>query len=74
MEQKFDAFDNLFQSKMFLVSEELETGRLEREFVMEKLNKTMTFLEKQGKAKGNTLAESSVKGSQSDVDVHILFF
>ena len=55
MEQKFEALDNLVQGKLFLMGEELKTGRLEREFLMEKYNETMAALEKQCKTNGKTL-------------------
>ena len=67
MEQKFDALDNLVQSKLFLMGEELKTGQLEREVLMEKYNETIATLETQCKTNGKSFTKSGIE--QSDLDM-----
>ena len=67
MEQKFDALDNLVQSKLFLMHEELKTGQHEREVLMEKYNETMAAFETQCKTNGKSFTKSGIK--QSDLDM-----
>ena len=69
VEKKVDVLDNLFRGEMYLVNEKLETGRQEREMLLEKFNETMEYLEKLDKVEGKTLADTNTEGRQSDLDM-----
>ena len=69
VEHKVDILDNLFRGEMYLVNEKLETGRQEREMLLEKFNETMEYLEELGKDEGKTLPNTNTEGRQSDLDM-----
>ena len=69
VEKKVDVLDNLFRGEMYLVNEKLETGKQEREMLLEKFNETMEYLEKLDKVEGKTLADTNTEGRQSDLDM-----
>ena len=69
VEKKVDVLDNLFRGEMYLVNEKLETGRQEREMLLEKFNETMEYLEELGKDEGKTLPNTNTEGRQSDLDM-----
>ena len=71
IEKRIDALDNLFKSKMYLVDENLETGKQERELLMVKLNETLEYLAALVKGESNTLTDSStsIERKQNDLDM-----
>ena len=68
VEQKVDALDNLFRGEMYLVKEKLETGRQEREMLLEKFNETLEYLEKLDTGEEKTLPNTNTEGRQSHSD------
>ena len=67
--QKVDALDNLFKGKMYLVNEELENGRVKREKLEEKLNKTLEYLDTMGNVDTKVVEDRSSKPGQGDFDM-----
>ena len=68
VEQKVNALDNLFRGEMYLVNEKLETGRQEREMLLEKFNETLEYLEKLDTGEEKTLPNTNTEGRQSHSD------
>ena len=69
LEQKVDALDNLFQGKMFLINDQLEMGRQEREKIKEKLNTTLEHLQTMGNADGKTVEDTNTEKTERDLDM-----
>ena len=71
IERRLDALENLFQSKMYFLDEKLDTGRHERELLMDKLNETMEYMAASVRGGNQTLTDSSAssKIGQSDLDM-----
>ena len=71
IERRLDALENLFQSKMYYLDVKLDTGRHERELLMDKLNETMEYMAASVRGGNQSLTDSSAssKIGQSDLDM-----
>ena len=67
--QKVEALDYLFKGKMYLVDEELDTGRAERQKLEKKLNETMEYLETIGNVDAKAVRDRNSQAGQGEFDM-----